>query len=156
MLAEKELAARLKEEGAGEMCGSSLYQTEPWGFQSEDRFLNKALGFASSIDPIRMLEICKETEISLGREESEPKYDDKGDRIYSSRIIDIDILLMGDEVVDMPNLQIPHPRLHEREFALEPLCEIAAEAVHPVIGRSIKEILTDLKERQIATVQEIY
>ena len=71
-----------------------------------------------------LLKVCKHVEAKMGRPIEEPQYDDAGNRIYKSRIIDIDILLYGNQTINLPELQIPHPRLQERDFALIPLREI--------------------------------
>lgn len=103
---------------------SSIIETEPWGFESENRFLNCAVCFTLSISPLDILHAVKNIEAALGRENREPVYDSDGRRIYSSRPIDIDILLYGDLNLDTPELKIPHPRMWEREFVLIPLKEI--------------------------------
>lgn len=107
-----------------EITESSVYETLPWGFESKDSFLNQAISFETTLDPEQILKICKWVEEKMGREILEPEYDSEGKRVYHSRIIDIDILLFGDRVVDLPHLQIPHPDLYNREFALNPLNEI--------------------------------
>ena len=83
---------------------SSIYESEPWGFDSENKFLNQAIGFDTTLEPEQMLKICKWVEKKMGREVKEPEYDGEGKRIYHSRIIDIDILLFGDRKVDLPDL----------------------------------------------------
>lgn len=103
---------------------STIIETEPQGFQSDNTFLNQAIGFQTTIGPHDLLKICQWVEQKMGRPKHEPQYDTQGKRIYTSRIIDIDILLYGDQIINTPDLQIPHPRLQEREFALKPLQEI--------------------------------
>jgi 2-amino-4-hydroxy-6-hydroxymethyldihydropteridine diphosphokinase len=102
---------------------SSILESEPWGFISADSFLNQAISFVTSVTPQQLLQVCKYVEKKMGRVD-EPLFDDNGERIYRSRIIDIDILLFGDLKIETPDLIIPHPRLYEREFALIPLREI--------------------------------
>ena len=130
---------------------SSVYETEPWGFESRNKFLNMAMMLYTEMDPLRVLGICKDIEQELGRERHGAERDGDGRRIYSSRTIDIDILLFykdGEPVVmDNEELTIPHPRMAERLFAIEPLSEIAGELRHPVVGTSIKEMLSQLKQR---------
>ena len=130
---------------------SSVYETEPWGFESRNKFLNMAIMLYTEMDPLRVLGICKDIEQELGRERHDAERDGDGRRIYSSRTIDIDILLFyKDEepvVMDNEELTIPHPRMAERLFAIEPLSEIAGELRHPVVGTSIKEMLSQLKQR---------
>lgn len=106
---------------------SSMYETEPWGFESENKFINCAAMFETEINCRGILEICKEIEKELGRNITEPRYDEKGKRIYKSRPIDIDILLYGDEKIDEPGLKVPHERMWERDFVMTPLKEICTE-----------------------------
>ena len=125
-------AVRLMGERFSEMEGadcrpvalSSLIETEPWGFESEDKFLNCAVRFDLNSSPHDILKTVKSIERRLGRETSPPQYDTEGRRIYSSRPIDIDILLYGNETLNTPDLIIPHPRIQERDFVLMPLREI--------------------------------
>ncbi len=107
-----------------EVNESSIHESEAVGFVAEETFLNQAISFKTSVSPTDLLKICKHVESKMGRPIEEPQFDTDGNRIYKSRIIDIDILLYGNKTVDLPELQIPHPRLQEREFALIPLREI--------------------------------
>lgn len=110
---------------------SSLYETEPWGFESDDKFINAAVlyelqlpkGFNPEAEGLMILEICKSIERRLGRTGC-PQYDERGERIYTSRPIDIDILLLGDYRVDCEELTIPHKLMYERDFVMKPLNEI--------------------------------
>ena len=110
---------------------SSLLETDPWGFESKDRFLNAAVlyeleypkGYNAEAEALMILEICKDIERRMGRTEP-PKYDEKGERIYESRPIDIDILLFGDNKIDCPELTVPHRLMYERDFVMIPLNEI--------------------------------
>ena len=90
----------------------------------QNTFFNQAISFKTSVSPTDLLKVCKYVEAKMGRPMEEPQYDEQGNRIYKSRIIDIDILLYGNQTIDLPELKIPHPRLQEREFALIPLREI--------------------------------
>lgn len=103
---------------------STIYQTAPWGFEAEEDFLNQAIAFDAIIEPSKMLIICKKIETEMGRINHPERFDTNGNRIYESRIIDIDILLFGNKNINLPDLIIPHPRLMEREFALIPLREL--------------------------------
>lgn len=103
---------------------SSIHESEAVGFISQETFLNQAISFKTSVSPVDLLKVCKYVEAKMGRPIEEPQYDDAGNRIYKSRVIDIDILLYGNKTIDLPELKIPHPRLQEREFALVPLREI--------------------------------
>ena len=110
---------------------SSLLETEPWGFKSSDKFLNLAVlyelylpeGYNPEAEGLMILEICKDIERRLGRT-GKPQYDEKGERIYTSRPIDIDILLFGDNKIDCEELTVPHKLMWERDFVMIPLNEI--------------------------------
>ena len=101
---------------------SSIIETPSWGFDGPD-FLNCVVRYHTARRPETLLKICKRIERAMGRRGA-PEYDTEGRRIYRDRPIDIDILLCGDERVDTPELQIPHPLMHEREFVMRPLAEI--------------------------------
>jgi len=119
---------------------SSVWETEPWGFEAEEQFLNMAVELTTVLDPDTMLGVIKTMETRLGRTRT------KGPG-YRSRVIDIDILLWGDSVISGPGLQIPHPRISDRRFVLVPLCEIAPYTIHPVRGRSLIELLGECDDR---------
>ena len=104
---------------------SSIIESNAWGFEGAD-FLNCAVRYRTARRPRTLLRICKRIERAMGRRET-LEYDAEGRRIYHDRPIDIDILLYGDERVDTPDLQIPHPLMHEREFIMRPLEEIFPE-----------------------------
>ena len=110
---------------------SSLLETEPWGFESDEKFINAAAmyelrlrkGYNPEAEGLMILEICKDIEKRLGRT-GKPQYNEKGERIYTSRPIDIDILLFGDNNIDCEELTVPHKLMYEREFVMIPLKEI--------------------------------
>lgn len=110
---------------------SSFIETEPWGFESEQKFLNAVVhyelelpeGYNAEAEGLMILEICKDIERRLGRKD-DPEYDEKGERIYRNRPIDIDILLFGDNRIDCPELTVPHKLMYERDFVMVPLNEI--------------------------------
>ncbi len=126
---------------------SSLIETEPWGFESEDKFLNAVVlyelilptEYNPEAEGLMILEICKDIEKRLGRV-GEPEYDAEGKRIYKSRPIDIDILLFGDSRIDCPELTVPHKLMYERDFVMVPLREIAGQAGNDVIPDSIGDL----------------
>ena len=113
---------------------STFYVTEPWGFESSERFLNAAVKYVLSVPrgtsqsafSRHILDICKSVERTMGRT-GLPEYTPDGRRVYHSRIIDIDILLIGDWHVNETDLKIPHPLMWERDFVMVPLSEILQE-----------------------------
>ena len=117
--------------GAPYKAVSSLIETEPWGFDSEETFVNAAVlyelemkkGYNPEAEGLMILEICKSVERRLGRTGA-PQYDERGERIYSDRPIDIDILLFGDDHINCEELTVPHKLMYERDFVMIPLKEI--------------------------------
>ena len=101
---------------------SRIVETPAWGFEGPD-FLNCVVRYRTACQPRTLLRICKRIERAMGRTGG-PEYDAEGRRIYHDRPIDIDILLYGEERVDEPDLQIPHPLMRERDFVMQPLQEI--------------------------------
>jgi len=112
---------------------SSVFETEPWGFHTKDKFLNMVVKVETVLDPNELLENAQMIESLLGRV--------RGKKRYSSRLIDIDILFYEDLHLDDEDLKIPHPLLHKRKFVLVPLCEIAPEIIHPVLKKTVVELL---------------
>jgi 2-amino-4-hydroxy-6-hydroxymethyldihydropteridine diphosphokinase len=117
---------------------SEVYETEPWGFDSTQLFLNQALEIQTSRKPAEILHLISEIEQAMGRTHTKER--------YASRTLDIDILLIGSLCIEEPDLQVPHPRMHLRKFALVPLAEIAGNRVHPVLNKDIKTLLEDCKD----------
>ncbi len=110
---------------------SSFIETEPWGFESDEKFINAVVmyeldlpeGYNAEAEGLMILEKCKDIERRMGRT-GKPEYDGKGERIYKSRPIDIDILLLGDSRIDCEELTVPHKLMYERDFVMIPLNEI--------------------------------
>ncbi len=120
---------------------SSLYESEPWGFEATVSFLNRLVVVETPLGPLALLKKIQEIERRCGRlEKSE-------NGRYASRTLDIDILFFDDEVVNLPELTLPHPRLAERRFVLVPLAEVAPEKNHPVLGKSCLELLTTCEDK---------
>ena len=121
---------------------SSFIETEPWGFESQEKFLNAVVfyeldlpkGYNPEAEGLMILEICKDIERRMGRSDS-PNYDERGERIYSDRPIDIDILLFGDNKIDCPELTVPHKLMYERDFVMKPLMELLTASANPQIDK---------------------
>ena len=135
----EEAVARIREYIGPVLDSSSIYETEPWGFHAKDEFLNKVVKVNTELTPSGLLGRILMIESLLGRV--------RGQVRYSSRLIDIDILLYEDLIVEEESLKIPHPLLQQRKFALVPLCEIASEIIHPVLKKSIDELLEICEDR---------
>lgn len=113
---------------------SNIVETEPWGFESSENFLNCAARFDLDEKPGRILEICKGIERILGRKVIEAQYDDSGKRVYSDRVIDIDIVLYGTLQIDSTELTIPHKSMRDRDFVMIPLKEILSPEIAAHFG----------------------
>ena len=112
---------------------SSIYETEPWGFNSPNSFLNMAVKIETELYPFDLLNKTKELEYELGRVQ-------KTTQNYQDRIIDIDIILYDDLILQSEQLILPHPLFHQRDFVLKPLIEITPDLIHPVFGKAISEL----------------
>lgn len=117
---------------------SKDYETKPWGVTDQPDFLNLAIAIHTKLKPLEILEQTQSIENQLGRVRKER---------WGARLIDIDIMFYGDEIIDEPNLKVPHPLIQERDFALIPLAEIAPNFVHPVLGKTVLELSESLIER---------
>jgi 2-amino-4-hydroxy-6-hydroxymethyldihydropteridine diphosphokinase len=131
----------LNSQGISVIRQSSVYQSEPWGFESNDLFLNQVLIAKTTHTAKQVLEMTQNIEKQIGRKTKSQN------QVYESRLIDIDILLYDDLVLCSPNLTIPHPRLHERRFTLLPLQEIDADFIHPSFNKSIQALLNECQDQ---------
>jgi len=136
---ERAIAEILRVDQHKLLAKSSLFKTKPIGDTSQDWFVNGVIKIETDLEPLELLQVLQEVESRLGRRKTSR---------WGPRTIDLDILFYDGEEVQMENLQIPHPLLHERQFVLIPLAEIDRGFVHPVLKRSIGELLEDLKENQ--------
>lgn len=116
---------------------SSIYETQPWGYDDQPWFLNQVLEIATSKSPGEVLMLIKAIEVKVGRTPSEK---------WHARHIDIDILLRGDLMLKESTLEIPHPLLHTRNFVLVPLMELIPEQLHPGLSKTIEELYLDCRD----------
>jgi 2-amino-4-hydroxy-6-hydroxymethyldihydropteridine diphosphokinase len=132
----------LQKEGVIVTKRSALYETEPWGIKNQPQFINMAIQIETPLDPKGLLRILKNIEENLGRGKSSK---------WGPRTIDLDILLFDDIILYEDNLTIPHPLMHERDFVLRPLCEIAPDIHHPLLKSSICKLMqqVDRKSRKL-------
>lgn len=129
-------AVRLMQERIGKVISlSSFYETAPWGFQSEHSFLNAAACIETRLSPEQLLLVTQQIERELGRTQK------SSGNVYKDRLIDIDLLMYDNLQILSDQLVLPHPLMTERRFVLEPLAEIAPETIHPVTGKTIRELL---------------
>jgi 2-amino-4-hydroxy-6-hydroxymethyldihydropteridine diphosphokinase len=112
---------------------SSVYETEPWGFNDNLLFLNQVVYIETKLSPYSLISELQKIESSLGRKRSEKQ--------WTSRVIDIDILFYDNIIINKKELKIPHPLIDKRRFVLVPLAEISENFVHPVKNKTIKELL---------------
>jgi 2-amino-4-hydroxy-6-hydroxymethyldihydropteridine diphosphokinase len=126
---------RLNEKGIEVKKTSSMYETEPWGFKDQPKFINMVIEAETRLEPERLLIVLKDIEKEMGRKETVK---------WGPRIIDLDILFYNDKIINQDELQIPHPYLHKRDFVLVPLSEIAPNKTHPILKKTIKELMEEL------------
>ncbi|MDR3118077.1 MAG: 2-amino-4-hydroxy-6-hydroxymethyldihydropteridine diphosphokinase [Mediterranea sp.] len=135
-LGDKEKNLRDAVQKIGERIGnvsslSAFYATIPWGFQSENTFLNAVACVETTLPPHELLAIAQQIERETGRTTKPANH------TYADRIIDIDLLMWENLIINTPNLTLPHPLMHKRRFVMEPFAEIAPDVSHPVLGETI-------------------
>ena len=161
--------ARLKlaERVGAETAASSLWESPPWGFEAPEQFLNQVLIFETALEPEHVLDICQQIEREAGRIRPRAADDiatgtgcqagagcnktagadhEAMGRQYGSRTLDIEILFYDDRVIDTPRLTVPHPLMQQRGFVLRPLCEVLPGFMHPVLHKSVRQLLDELSE----------
>ena len=114
---------------------SSMHETEPWGVTDQPEFVNMTVETETDLAPIKLLEVLKKIEKDMGRQDTIK---------WGPRIIDLDILLYDDIIMKTDSLTIPHSLMHERAFVLRPLSEIAGNFIHPVLKKSITDLLKEV------------
>ena len=128
----RDAVALLRKADIGVTQTSSLYETEPVDYLDQPWFLNMVVEAQTELNAVHLLQALHAIESQMGSKKSVAK---------GPRLIDLDILLFGDAIIDTPELQVPHPRMHLRRFVLQPLAEIAPNAQHPVLNLSVSEML---------------
>jgi len=133
-------AAALLAERVGDILAlSSIYETEPWGFESSNSFLNAALVIKTQYTPFQLLDTTRLIEIEMGRIEK------SNNGLYHDRIIDIDILMYDNEIIHTDRLTLPHPLMHKRKFVMQPLAEIVPDVLHPILEKTMESLYLALE-----------
>ena len=135
-----EARERMKSSNLKLTRASSIYETEPRGFLDQPWFLNQVVEAQTTLYPRQLLARLLQIEKEMGRERIV---------LNGPRLIDLDILLFGDSTLHLPGLEIPHPRMTERRFVLEPLAELAPALRHPRTRRSVREMLADVADQPV-------
>ena len=141
-LGDREMLIKSAIDMIGKNCGnvlsySRIYETEPWGFDAENNFLNQIISIQTDLRPHDLLKELLSIEAILGRKRNEYA------TTYESRPMDLDILYYDDLIINDNDLILPHPRLHRRRFTLLPLCDIAPDLKHPLFNKSNKTLLEE-------------
>lgn len=132
-------ALNLIEERIGRVVGrSAFYETKPWGFVSEHPFLNAVAKIETTMKPLEVLAVTQQIERELGRIRKSI------DGQYADRTMDIDLLFYDDMCLNLPELVLPHPQMHLRDFVLRPMADLAPDFYHPLLKQTMAELLRDL------------
>ena len=132
----KEALQRLTQKGVTVCKVSDFMATRPYGVTDQPDFLNAVAEIKTDYSPTELLRILLQVEQEMGR---------KRIRHWGERNIDLDLLLYDDRIIDLPELQVPHPDMQNRDFVLRPLVQIAPDTVHPVLGKTIRQLWEELK-----------
>jgi len=128
---------------------SSIYESEPWGFIANQWFLNRVILLETTLDPMEILKTLLEIELEFGRKRMD-------DGVFHSRTLDLDILFIDNLIYTSPDLTIPHPQIQNRKFTLLPLAEIDSNLTHPILKKSMEELLLECKDSsQIKRTNEL-
>jgi len=133
-------------EGIAVVRVAPCYRTAPVDYLDQDWFINTLAKIETDLLPIHLLQTLKSIEIKVGRTPTPVR--------FGPRVLDLDIVLYDDVVIEQDDLLVPHPRMHERRFVLQPFCDIDPDVVHPLIGKKIIELLAQLDDTQ-QTIEEI-
>jgi 2-amino-4-hydroxy-6-hydroxymethyldihydropteridine diphosphokinase len=123
---------------------STFYRTEPVDFEDQDWFVNAAVRIATGLAPLPLLKELQLIQASIGQGEKTVR--------FGPRILDLDIIFFNDHIIDSPDLVVPHPRMHKRRFVLQPMCDIDATLIHPVLQENIQDLLDGLDDNDQGVV----
>ncbi len=135
-----------RESGIRVVRASPVYRNPPIGPQDQPAFMNGVLELESTLEPRALLDVFLKTELVFGRVRKER---------WGPRVLDLDILFHGDSVIELPGLSVPHPHAHERAFVLQPLCDLNPHLVHPIVRRTVADLLSLVDASSMEPVPEV-
>ncbi len=140
------ISAKIIQESIGIIIkSSSIYESEPWGFVANKKFLNRVIIVETTYSPNEVLEKIQNIETTLDRTRHQ-------DGKYHSRTIDLDILFVEQQIIQTKNLKVPHPELHKRRFTLIPLAEVSSSFIHPELNKTIIELLNTCPDHSVVEI----